>query len=453
MNVKKWGVAVVVVCLCALAVLIRFNRSAHLLQDSDTKGILEGISNRGSPLSWFATDWPLENHFYRPVSTLAFELDKAVWGTNAAGFGFTNALLVALTILALGWFVRELTDSVALTAASAILFTAWCLDKALPPQAAWAMAATTLLPFFFRSHDRRSALVGALLWCLVAVELTGLTYLSYRMIDWLPGRTASCMTVFALIALALFARQLRHSCGQRPKPEPTPLDPPATKNTALPSSKPSSSNPVSLLVVIASLLALGSYEQAIMLLPIGIALMWAVFHLGFQVKAAHIWAMVLPTAIYLAVRLATVPIGVSRYQDQQFRASASVFYSLVDVAVPGLSSSALFLPSLVQLPELLLTPEPYVLAVTVAASIVLLFQLGRKGPVLTFAWAGSLLAFLPMAFLKHFDHYWFWPMAFRALFVAALVGVALEHSVSGWRRPTRQAPPRLGPAPGSLPRR
>src|SRR5690349_12884450 len=42
-------------------------------------------------------------------------------------------------------------------------------------------------------------------------ELRGMTGLSARMIGWLPGRTASVMTVFCLIALAAYARYERTS--------------------------------------------------------------------------------------------------------------------------------------------------------------------------------------------------------------------------------------------------
>ncbi|RYG37669.1 hypothetical protein EON81_05960, partial [bacterium] len=98
------------IALCGVAVWFSRVGSASLLQDSDTAVLLAKIRERGNPLSWFAGDWPLGNHFYRPVSTLSFELDNALYGNHAEGYGATNALLAIACIAALFWMLRELTD-------------------------------------------------------------------------------------------------------------------------------------------------------------------------------------------------------------------------------------------------------------------------------------------------------------------------------------------------------
>jgi hypothetical protein len=63
----------------------------------------------------------------------------------------------------------------------------------------------------------------------------------------------------------------------------------------------------------------------------------------------------------------------------------------------------------------------------------------------------SCLAFLPMAWLNRFDHYHYWPMAMRSLFVTVLAIGTWDLVVTALSPPARQAPPRRSAAPGSLP--
>jgi hypothetical protein len=128
--VKRWASAFAVVAfLCALIFAGRAP-GPGLLEDTDTATLLRVVQERNSPLSWFLGDWPLENHFYRPVSTLLFEADRAMYGKDAAGYGTTNALLAMACVAALFWFVRELTDRPAFACAAASLFALWHLRPA-----------------------------------------------------------------------------------------------------------------------------------------------------------------------------------------------------------------------------------------------------------------------------------------------------------------------------------
>ncbi|MCG9894016.1 MAG: hypothetical protein MH204_00890, partial [Fimbriimonadaceae bacterium] len=102
------------------------SRSAGMMDDSDTRVLLAKIREVGNPWAWFAGDWPLENHFYRPISTLFFELDNALYRDRAAGYGLTNALLVAAAVMLLYAWLRELLDSRPLASLSAALFGVWC---------------------------------------------------------------------------------------------------------------------------------------------------------------------------------------------------------------------------------------------------------------------------------------------------------------------------------------
>ena len=82
---------------------------------------------------------------------------------------------------------------------------------------------------------------------------------------WLPGRTASVMTLFCLVAMSAYARFERFSARAADPPRPTPDDVPKSK-TAVVVDLPVRSRWVWFGVsVFAVTLALGSYEQAIML--------------------------------------------------------------------------------------------------------------------------------------------------------------------------------------------
>jgi len=129
---RRWALGLLVTFLTSLLILFRRASGADLLRDTDTAFLLQKIRERADPWSWFGGDWPLQNHFYRPVSTLAFELDNERFRNDAAGYGLTNALICVLCVWLLFWFVRELTDSPLWASASATLFALWNVDQPIP---------------------------------------------------------------------------------------------------------------------------------------------------------------------------------------------------------------------------------------------------------------------------------------------------------------------------------
>lgn len=431
-----------------------------MLEDSDTKVLLAAIRERQDPLAWFVGDWPLENHFYRPISTLTFEMDNALWGANAAGYGLTNVLLCMASILLLFWFLRELTDRPWVATLGAGLFALWH-GVGLGPLAwipvgmAWLALAGSLLP-------KRRWWLGAaafLTWGFVATEVVGQYDLWSRMIGWLPGRTASTMTVFALLAMAAYARYERVSAKRIAASEPTPLDPPATKGTALAGRAPRAAWLWAVLAVLAGALALGSYEQAVMLpaalLVVAVAMRWQRYRVRWGWHVVF-WALL---GGYLAARWAFLPTETSGYQDQQLRFGPGVWLSLGDYAMPELATfwqawRVMDLPGLLAEIGLagLLISLPYKATISFMGNVVAYVQARRDLVLALTGWLLSVVAFLPMAWLKHFDHYHYWPMAMRAMFAAVMVGVAAQLTVSAVSLPPQQAPQRPDPAPGSLPR-
>jgi hypothetical protein len=92
----------------------------------------------------------------------------------------------------------------------------------------------------------------------------------------------------------------------------------------------------------------------------------------------------------------------------------------------------------------------YTQILSVVVSFVGIYQLKRNWQLSLAGWALAILAFLPMAFLKMFEHYYYWPMALQTILTVAGGTVAVRLAAIAVSPPVRQAPARLDPAPGSL---
>lgn len=475
---KRWLPAFLLVVLACLPLLLGHARDPSLLEDSDTRVALAAIRERQSPLSWFTGDWPLENHFYRPISTLTFEADLAISGDAPAGYGRTNALLAAASILLLFWFVLEWLGRPWSACGSALLFALWHHDVE-PDAFGWVFAVGLGLALVgairrFASGERSMLgmlgppTLAALLGLVLASELGGVSYLSYRMLGWIPGRTASTMTVFVLVCLAATARYLRltripstdearfSTRLDRPTVDrlaglASPLDLPATRGTTR--SAPSRRPWVwAVIALVALALALGSYEQAVM-----VPAMMLVLALTSPRRPGPM-GMVWPAAAwlvlggYLALRAGVVPTSVSTYQTQQFRFGEGAWIALTNYLIPAWTPlwSAWHSLAAVGVDAFLIgTVQRGLLALASNVAIVVAAWKDRDGKALLAAWLLSVLAFLPMAFLKPFDHYHYLPMAMRAVFVVLLIQLTLRWWLTAVALPARQAPPRPRPEFGS----
>lgn len=444
--------AVLVAILSAIVVYLPHSSDASMLQDSDTAVLLQKIHERHDPLSWFRGDWPLENHFYRPIATLTFEWDEARSAGNAAGFGQTNALICALCVLLLAWFLRELTDRPFLTAGSTALFAIW--NRGLVPAPIFGvlqilMFAALIGGIWRRGTDWRAWITPTLLWVMVSFEIANATDIAQRTLFWLPGRTATTMTVFCLLALAAYARYERLG-AVRSVPEPGPLDPPATRNTRIEKGRPSALWAV--LSVLGVAAALATYEQAVMLpaclVGVACAFKWRGFRVRWSWQFAY-WALLVG---YLVLRQVVLPHTPSRYQEQQFRNGPGVALSLLEYVFPSAGNLQALWGSLDAGWLLWLTAGPYGNVLAFLRDINTLLQVRRQWVMAACGYGFSVLAFLPMAWLNPFEHYHYWPLAMRSLFVMVLAWIAWERTVSAWSPRGLASPPRRDPAPGSLPR-
>lgn len=469
-TMKRWWIAFTIAVLACLPLWFARPTSPTLLADTDTAVLLGAIRERNAPLSWFSGDWPLGNHFYRPVSTLLFEMDSRLSGDDASGYGRTQVLILIACVLALFWFVREMTDRPGYAVSAAALLVLWQFDlgRVVGPWLGWAAIGLAAASFGRRLllHTKSGSPIGGLEIALAAAALAFLgdqvvgNELRYRTLDWLPGRTATTMTFFCLVALAAFARFERTRARAPVLPEATPFDLPATRT-----SEQSLSSPrawlFGLLAVAGLVLALGSYEQAVML-PATLLAVSVVFRLRrprapedrlVWLWHAAFWGLLVG---YIVLRQAVIPPGPSAYQAQQYRDGAGVWMSLLWYGLPA--ARAWFpLRSMIGDSgfETLFIAGLWGALVLVAgnAAAVLVVARDRRWPLVAGAFALSFLAFLPMAWLKPFDHYHYWPMTMRAVFVVVYASVVGSVALSAVSPPALRAPPRHDPAPGSLPRR
>ncbi len=476
---------------------MRPNGSAAL-QDTDTAYLLKIIRSNPDPVShvpqsvwnWFKGDWPLHNHFYRPISTLSFEMDTRLHGDNGSGYVLTNALIAASCILLLFWFLREITDSPLLTGLASTLFGLWSIGFLWPKWVLYVPLVVVVLGFARRPTLLALVVLCAFapIWLLPVIALTSLVIakvlkidpqfktnllptilaagvahfflgeltspvLSSAVVGWIPGRTASIMTLFCLIAMAAYARYERLSAPRAPEPSKTPLDPPATRNTRVGAIRTVPQWPWLFVALIGLTCALGSHEQAVMLpgalVGVGVSMRLQ----GYKIRWVWPVAAIVLLGGYLLLRREILPHGVSSYQAQQLRTGSGFWGALgayfFPAAIPFQQSLA---STLGESADILMGSVLYDAFWLMFTNVAAFIEARRQWiPALT-GWALSFIAFLPMAWVKPFPHYDYWPLAMRSLMVAALGVAAFQSALIAWSPRAIRLPARRVPAPGSLPR-
>ncbi len=454
-GVKRWAPWFLAVLGLCFLVFAGRSTSPTLLQDTDTAVLLSRIQEVGDPLAWFRGDWPLQNHFYRPISTLAFEWDLGRAGTDGAAFGTTNALLACACVLLCFWMMRELTDLPWFAGVSTLLFGLWHLSEDWLRWSSGVLAWGSLLCLLGVIRGGKAkvgvCILAALSCLFFSTQLLPVDAFSGRIVHWLPGRTASVMTVFALAGIAFYARSLRLGSTLR-FAAATAQDVPATKSATV--TEVRAVWPLVVLASVCTLLALGSYEQAVMLpgLMFGV---WLFFRLrGFVAPWwPHLvfWGLLVG---YMVLRSQLVPSDVSGYQEQQLRTGPGVWIVIGQYLLPAAywlyTSVATFGGEFLLLMTGTFWPPLLASAGNVIA-YVRAWQERDRWWFFAFLLL-SVVAFLPMAWLQPFGHYHYFPSAFRAGFVVILGALVLRLVVSAVSLPVLRAPSRPCPAPGSLPR-
>lgn len=490
---------VLVMCISLFTIL---RRSDNLLDDSDTSLIITEIRRQHDPWRWFHHDWPLDNHFYRPLVSESFEIELRLHPHDDYKWGLTCDFLAFITTLGLFWLLREVTDHPAVTTLSTILFIAWQISEAnvrvfgypimsspftygaplvvlislwmhraalsrlrvggrayrllvVRPHLPVTLALRTRVGISMRILRKFGrvlsfSLPAALLWYwLGTYEMEGFTHLSFRMLDWIPGRTASMMTAFAFIGFAAFARYMR--LLPRKLPTPTARDVPSTRSSISPSDRmPSIAWP--LLAVLCEALALLSYEQAVVV-PAVFGLIGLLFWLRGAQGRWWLWAAPFGAVLvaYLCVRHAYIPSTRSFYYNEQKRTTESAIRALCSYLAFFYSPLSEVWFFITQSPILFaVSIGPYIFIANAIAAVNALWQMRRRWMLAGFGYLVSGVTYSPMAWFKDFEHYHYLSMAFRSLFVVMMCWIALDLTVIAFSPRGLQAPRRLVPAPGSL---
>ncbi len=290
-----------------------------------------------------------------------------------------------------------------------------------------------------------------LIWYWLAQsEIGGMAPLGFRMLAWIPGRTASSMTACAFLSLAAFARYMR-LLPRRTAPV-TAYDKPNTRSTEPPSEKrPSAFWPI--LSVACLVLALLCYEQAVMV-PVILGLIGLIWHFRGTVGRWWLWGIPFGIALlaYITARHIIIPPGHSWYFNWQKRTSTSAFWALQRYLFFFLSGTSDLRFYVVSMPIMfLVSSAPWTTVLEIVAAGTAFCKIQKHWILAGFAWLASAVAYGPMAWFKDFEHYHYFPMAFRALFDVILLWIALDLTLTALSPRAVQSPQRLSPAPGSLP--
>ncbi len=378
---------------------------------------------------WFTGDWLLENGFYRPITSISIALDYALYGETAWGFRLTNWLVMLLTAVGVRYLVllyirlQEVPRVEGLAAATALVFslqqtglTAW-----VAKWSAWWFVGAVLVAGLVQRHfskpqtplddaARHNAAIGrafdkptlwawlfaigALFWGLDRALETHYG----RLITWVPSRTALLGTLFSVWAIYCLLRGVE-----------------ARRWGWLGLSG------------LLYLLALGSYEQPIMLAPlVGALVIWQRRRWGaWGWKALGVFALV--ALLIVTLRLSLLPTEPTRYQRQQLRSSlAGPLNTYLVELVPPLGQWQYWQSVGAHLEVLLVDKQGWnhIVGTLLYLGVVVAVWCWRR--LLGSALAWHALTFLPMAFLHFFEHYMYLPQVGKTLFDVALAGWGMQ---------------------------
>lgn len=375
------------------------------LQDSfenlDTRVILQRLQQPHSIGAWFAGDWVLGNGFYRPLPSLLYQVDYWLWGANLLAWKWTNGLLATLNALLVVGFGWVLSGRRALALLGGLVFTYWQtgLLPAPPFWLGWVGLAAGVL-WGYRTGDwRRGVLWGCIAFTLV-VELRFILTLpdihqqsfAYRAVGWIPARTATLMTLCALLALmggCLYARTGRLRWAA--------------------------------LGLCGFLGALMSYEQAVVLpMLMGLCSLSVSRQQGAIPRAWLLPSLCLCLLIpYFAFYRTHIPTD-TEYHRQRLKR----FTTLPETALYWLVPTAR--DAIMQVDVALVAPFNGVMPAFWLAQLGLVAYLValREGLRTRFGglgWLGSLLAYAPLMPVLPLMHYYYLPSVFRALWVGILL--------------------------------
>ena len=414
--VRVWAIGLGLILLLNLLGVAHWHYDDGLwdsFENLDTRVVLQRLQQPHSVWAWFVGDWVLGNGFYRPLPSMLYQLDYWLWGDRLLDWKWTNGLLATASAFALVGFVYTLTGRRLVALAVGLAFTLWQTGFA-PPIPLWVgfgLLAAGVVWGYWRGDWRRGAAWGALAFALVVewgfignLRDIHTQSLAYRAMGWIPGRTATLMTLFALLALWGAAGYARTGHARW------------------------------------AALALGgfvgamlSYEQFVALPVLMALVVWAIRPpRALAIRAGAVClACLLLLAPYAAFYRAHIPTQ-TQYRQHRIKRQKTLPMTTLHWLAPPASEAWLQIDLSLTAPLNLLFPRFWLAQVGLVAYLVAL-RYGLRSRFGWLGWLGSLLAYAPAAPLLPLMHYYYLPAALRALWWGILLTCLYT------LRPTRRA--------------
>ncbi len=379
-------------------------------ENHDLRFLLGVIRSEREPFKWFTSDWPLYNGFYRPITTLSFELDNWMFDVQLSKMKVTNWIVCTLCAFLLFWFVWELFRDVNLAFSVSLLFSIWQtgIHSFLPIDMLCVFLASFAVIFAF-AYLRQDgwkwiSVFGLLIYLSQELQtIIGGTdalnqTLFYRVELWPVGRTATLFALFALICLASYCRfererRTRWYC----------------------------------LSLVSLLLCFGCYEQAVVVAP---ALIGCAFMLRLQrVEVRWLFHLIpfLLTAVYLGLHRSFLNWE-HPYHLQAGKPLKSAFREYGYWLFPNMKHIHLLglpLDPLIGAGALFYGPF-WIAVVTIFSNAVSVLSYWKNWKIVVFGLLMALGTYLPLGLQQNLAHYFYFSMMFRAIFVVGLMMIVAK---------------------------
>lgn len=392
-------------------------------ENRDTRTIVARLEKPHPVWQWFTGDWVLGNGFYRPLPSLLYELDHALWGHGYLAYKWTNGVLAVLRAWLVVWLVWELARQRAVAWGTGLLFSLWQTGflVGVPAWLGWLALMVGLLWGGWRSGDWRKGLTLGALGAVVLWEFGFIPNLpdlhvapfAYRAMGWIPGRTATLMTLFALISLSGYCRYCRTG---------------------------------HLGWAVASLVgfmgALGSHEGAVALPGLMALCGWAISRNGGRFQGWVIATAFGLLVLHLLFYRFSIPTD-TEYHRQRLKRFKNLSDTWMGWLCPPAPRLLVQVQILLDAPLALFLPIFWSALVATGVYLLALVYSWRRDRVALVGWLGSLMAYIPLSPVIPLMHYYYMPSVFRALWVVSLMAL-LVGAIHRFAQASVARPPKHG---------
>ncbi|NLC56186.1 MAG: hypothetical protein GX774_05050 [Armatimonadetes bacterium] len=395
------------------------------LDDPDTPRLLQAIDRHGGLAGsghWLTHDWPLETHLYRPVTVVSLAADRALWGDWLPGYRLTAWVLILGVAGLAAWLTVALTGSQLAGAVAVVLLTAQCWAGLPTP---FLKAPQLALPALFiggiawweSSYWRRQGKPRAAALWRAPVYLAAAAFVAFHadrypletLPGWIAARTAVLGTLFGTLTLVCL-----YGYGRRPRRRSLSL------------------------ALLCCALALGAYEQAVVLPAIGTLWLVLLHRAGWRTglrAAVGLWGVL---AAYLVVRWQVFGLAPSPYHEMQVSVTWKEPFEWAAYCLRPVQEAILWRSLQGHWYDLAYPQLHLSLVVILAYALVLgLLRESWRPALLLFGW--KAIAFAPMAFLPPYPHYYFFSEVGSCMLGGLVVARAVAQAGLAPVRPPGQA--------------